>query len=175
MFFYECVQLLKCTCTALWSTLVVLNVKKTKRRLSWVFVIYGLLFASGLYSHSITLNQTPPPDISIWLNQAVKGVRDRDGNSVQNAHLLTLFHRICKLLFFRIRPVFVFDGDTPLLKKQCLVCKVSKDPDTSLGFFFFKYVKRCFSASECDSVWEFSTGIEETAKRGAESGVQTDQ
>ncbi|XP_056134816.1 DNA excision repair protein ERCC-5 homolog [Lampris incognitus] len=62
-------------------------------------------------------------DISIWLNQAVKGVRDREGNSVQNAHLLTLFHRICKLLFFRIRPVFVFDGDAPLLKKQTLATR----------------------------------------------------
>ncbi|XP_041639058.1 DNA repair protein complementing XP-G cells [Cheilinus undulatus] len=62
-------------------------------------------------------------DISIWLNQAVKGVRDRDGNSVQNAHLLTLFHRICKLLFFRIKPVFVFDGDAPLLKKQTLALR----------------------------------------------------
>lgn len=71
-------------------------------------------------NRSFNLNQTLP-DISIWLNQAVKGVRDREGNSVQNAHLLTLFHRICKLLFFRIRPVFVFDGDAPLLKKQTLV------------------------------------------------------
>ncbi|XP_072236862.1 DNA excision repair protein ERCC-5 homolog isoform X1 [Leuresthes tenuis] len=62
-------------------------------------------------------------DISIWLNQAVKGVRDREGNSVQNAHLLTLFNRICKLLFFRIRPVFVFDGDAPLLKKQTLALR----------------------------------------------------
>ncbi|XP_049573922.1 DNA excision repair protein ERCC-5 homolog [Syngnathus scovelli] len=62
-------------------------------------------------------------DISIWLNQAVKGVRDREGNNVQNAHLLTLFHRICKLLYFRIRPVFVFDGDAPLLKKQTLVLR----------------------------------------------------
>ncbi|XP_060625567.2 DNA excision repair protein ERCC-5 isoform X2 [Anolis sagrei] len=59
-------------------------------------------------------------DISIWLNQAVKGVRDRHGNSVPNAHLLTLFHRLCKLLFFRIRPVFVFDGEAPLLKRQTL-------------------------------------------------------
>ncbi|XP_029460384.1 DNA repair protein complementing XP-G cells isoform X2 [Rhinatrema bivittatum] len=59
-------------------------------------------------------------DISIWLNQAVKGVRDRQGNAVQNAHLLALFHRLCKLLFFRIKPVFVFDGDAPLLKKQTL-------------------------------------------------------
>ncbi|XP_063103072.1 DNA excision repair protein ERCC-5 [Cavia porcellus] len=59
-------------------------------------------------------------DISIWLNQALKGVRDRQGNSIENAHLLTLFHRLCKLLFFRIRPIFVFDGDAPLLKKQTL-------------------------------------------------------
>ncbi|KAM5288074.1 DNA excision repair protein ERCC-5-like [Ctenodactylus gundi] len=59
-------------------------------------------------------------DISIWLNQALKGARDRHGNSIENAHLLTLFHRLCKLLFFRIRPIFVFDGDAPLLKKQTL-------------------------------------------------------
>ncbi|KFU89847.1 DNA repair protein complementing XP-G cells, partial [Chaetura pelagica] len=59
-------------------------------------------------------------DISIWLNQAIKGARDRGGNSVRNAHLLTLFHRLCKLLFFRIRPVFVFDGEAPLLKRQTL-------------------------------------------------------
>ncbi|OBS57317.1 hypothetical protein A6R68_11560, partial [Neotoma lepida] len=45
-------------------------------------------------------------DISIWLNQALKGVRDRHGNAIENAHLLTLFHRLCKLLFFRIRPIF---------------------------------------------------------------------
>lgn len=49
-------------------------------------------------------------------------MRDREGNGVQNAHLLTLFHRICKLLFFRIKPIFVFDGEAPLLKKQTLVC-----------------------------------------------------
>ncbi|NXK53286.1 ERCC5 protein, partial [Chauna torquata] len=59
-------------------------------------------------------------DISIWLNQAIKGARDRHGNSIQNAHLLTLFNRLCKLLFFRIRPVFVFDGEAPLLKRQTL-------------------------------------------------------
>ncbi|XP_063316062.1 DNA excision repair protein ERCC-5 isoform X2 [Pelobates fuscus] len=59
-------------------------------------------------------------DISIWLNQAVKGARDRHGNAIENAHLLTLFHRLCKLLFFRIRPIFVFDGEAPLLKRQTL-------------------------------------------------------
>ncbi|NXH15347.1 ERCC5 protein, partial [Bucco capensis] len=59
-------------------------------------------------------------DISIWLNQAIKGARDSGGGSIRNAHLLTLFRRLCKLLFFRIRPVFVFDGEAPLLKRQTL-------------------------------------------------------
>ncbi|XP_028621413.1 LOW QUALITY PROTEIN: DNA repair protein complementing XP-G cells [Grammomys surdaster] len=65
-------------------------------------------------------------DISIWLNQALKGVRDSHGNVIENAHLLTLFHRLCKLLFFRIRPIFVFDGDAPLLKKQTLAKRRQK-------------------------------------------------
>ena len=59
-------------------------------------------------------------DVSIWLNQAVKGFRDKSGNAVANAHLLGLFHRICKLLFYRIRPIFVFDGKAPSLKRETL-------------------------------------------------------
>ena len=59
-------------------------------------------------------------DVSIWLNQAVKGYRDRTGNAVINAHLLGLFNRICKLLFYKIKPVFVFDGKAPDLKKETL-------------------------------------------------------
>ncbi|KAL1770549.1 DNA repair complementing XP-G cells-like [Sigmodon hispidus] len=71
-------------------------------------------------------------DISIWLNQALKGVRDRHGNAIENAHLLTLFHRLCKLLFFRIRPIFVFDGDAPLLKKQTLAKRRQKKDSASV-------------------------------------------
>ncbi|KAG8137566.1 putative DNA repair protein [Naja naja] len=66
-------------------------------------------------------------DISIWLNQAIKGARDRHGNSIHNAHLLILFRRLCKLLFFRIRPIFVFDGEAPLLKRQTLVRREEVD------------------------------------------------
>ncbi|KAK8741502.1 hypothetical protein OTU49_002250 [Cherax quadricarinatus] len=62
-------------------------------------------------------------DVSIWLHQAVKGFRGPGGANVANAHLLTLFHRICKLLFYRIRPVFVFDGGVPYLKKQTLASR----------------------------------------------------
>ncbi len=59
-------------------------------------------------------------DVSIWLNQAVKGLRDRTGAALPNAHVLGLFHRVCKLLFYRIRPVFVFDGPPPQLKRDTL-------------------------------------------------------
>ena len=59
-------------------------------------------------------------DVSIWLNQAVRGYRDRQGNGVANAHLLGLYHRVCKLLFYRIKPVFVFDGAPPQLKRDTL-------------------------------------------------------
>lgn len=61
------------------------------------------------------------PDVSIWLNQAVKGARDAHGNPLPHAHLLVLFNRICKLLYYHIKPVFVFDGATPTLKKMTLV------------------------------------------------------
>ncbi|XP_044525274.1 DNA excision repair protein ERCC-5 [Gracilinanus agilis] len=83
--------------------------------------LWKLLECSGRQINPETLEgKILAVDISIWLNQALKGVRDRHGNSVENAHLLTLFHRLCKLLFFRIRPIFVFDGEAPLLKKQTL-------------------------------------------------------
>ncbi|XP_030838334.1 DNA repair protein complementing XP-G cells isoform X2 [Strongylocentrotus purpuratus] len=59
-------------------------------------------------------------DVSIWLNQAVLGVH---GNSLSNPHLQVLFNRICKLLFYRIKPIFVFDGAPPQLKKQTLAAR----------------------------------------------------
>lgn len=54
--------------------------------------------------------------MSIWINQAIKGFRDKDGRQVENAHLLGLFNRVCKLLFYKIKPIFVFDGECPTLK-----------------------------------------------------------
>ena len=63
-------------------------------------------------------------DVSIWLNQAVKGMRDRHGNEISNGHLLVLFNRICKLLHYQIKPVFVFDGPAPPLKLQTLVKEI---------------------------------------------------
>jgi hypothetical protein len=55
-------------------------------------------------------------DISIWLYQATKGT------SMRNGHISVLYNRICKLLYFKIKPVFVFDGpDVPSFKRRILV------------------------------------------------------
>ncbi len=60
-------------------------------------------------------------DISLWLMQLVKGMRDNHGNPLEDAHLAGLFARLCILLYHGIRPVFVFDGGAPALKQQTLV------------------------------------------------------
>ncbi|XP_017699575.3 DNA repair protein UVH3 [Phoenix dactylifera] len=62
-------------------------------------------------------------DASIWMVQFMKAMRDEKGEMVHNAHLLGFFRRICKLLFLRIKPVFVFDGATPALKRRTLAAR----------------------------------------------------
>ncbi|KAF3938892.1 hypothetical protein ABW19_dt0209996 [Dactylella cylindrospora] len=59
-------------------------------------------------------------DASIWIYQFLKAVRDKEGNALRNAHVVGFFRRIVKLLFHGIRPVFVFDGGAPLLKRQTI-------------------------------------------------------
>ena len=76
-------------------------------------------------------------------------MRTRSGDPLPNAHLILLFHRVCKLLYYRIKPVFVFDGATPLLKQQTLVCVVVVDPHfihtiTKLNRCWFGLVRAYF-------------------------------
>ncbi|KAF8468919.1 hypothetical protein BDZ91DRAFT_721388 [Kalaharituber pfeilii] len=59
-------------------------------------------------------------DASIWIYQFLKAVRDKDGNALRNSHIVGFFRRICKLLFFGIKPVFVFDGGAPTLKRRTI-------------------------------------------------------
>jgi DNA excision repair protein ERCC-5 len=59
-------------------------------------------------------------DASIWIYQFLKAVRDKEGNALRNSHIVGFFRRICKLLYFGIKPVFVFDGVAPALKKQTI-------------------------------------------------------
>lgn len=58
-------------------------------------------------------------DASIWLTQFLKAMRDPDTGRVQNAaHLIGFLRRLCRLRFHGIRPVVVFDGPTPEIKKR---------------------------------------------------------
>ncbi|RID59977.1 hypothetical protein BRARA_F03166 [Brassica rapa] len=62
-------------------------------------------------------------DASIWMVQFIKAMRDEKGDMVQNAHLIGFFRRICKLLFLKTKPVFVFDGGTPALKRRTVIAR----------------------------------------------------
>ncbi|GAA6027996.1 hypothetical protein JCM8097_001821 [Rhodosporidiobolus ruineniae] len=60
-------------------------------------------------------------DASIWLYQFQMAMRDKKtGDTLQGAHIMGTFRRIMKLLFHGIKPVFVFDGDAPMLKKRTI-------------------------------------------------------
>jgi len=65
-------------------------------------------------------------DASIWIYQFLKAVRDKEGNALRNSHIVGFFRRICKLLFFGIKPVFVFDGGAPALKRQTISNRKSR-------------------------------------------------
>lgn len=65
-------------------------------------------------------------DISIWLVQFVKAMRDEQGMAVIGAHIIGLIRRIIKLLQYRIKPVFVFDGPAPALKQRILQLRQQK-------------------------------------------------
>ncbi|KAJ3174599.1 DNA repair protein rad2 [Geranomyces variabilis] len=54
---------------------------------------------------------------NIWLHQFTKGMKDKKtGETMKAAHIIGAFIRLCKLMFFGVRPVFVFDGATPQMK-----------------------------------------------------------
>ena len=69
------------------------------------------------------LQPAAPADASVWIYQFMKARRGADGEMLPNAHLTGFFQRICRLLFHRIRPVFVFDGGVPALKKRTLIAR----------------------------------------------------
>ncbi|GAA5898629.1 ssDNA endodeoxyribonuclease RAD2 [Sporobolomyces salmoneus] len=60
-------------------------------------------------------------DASIWLYQFQMAIRDRKtGEALKGNHIQGTYRRILKLLHWGIKPVFVFDGDAPLLKKRTI-------------------------------------------------------
>lgn len=84
-------------------------------------------------------NKTIGVDVSLLLNQSVKGMRGRHGNPSATAHLAGLFSSTCKLLSHRIKPIFVFDGAAPELKDKTLAARRDQR---------FKAVRKSKSAAE---------------------------
>jgi DNA excision repair protein ERCC-5 len=72
-------------------------------------------------------------DVSIWIIQFIKAMRDEDGKMVKNAHIIGTMKRILKLLFHRIRPVFVFDGSTPALKQRTMKARRKSQDDAEVS------------------------------------------
>jgi len=81
--------------------------------------LWQLLSPAGRRINVETLSRkTLAVDVSIWLVQFIKAMRDDEGKTVRNAHLIGTFRRLAKLLFHRIKPVVVFDGGVPTLKRR---------------------------------------------------------
>ncbi|XP_076234082.1 rad2 superfamily protein mus201 [Calliopsis andreniformis] len=89
-----------------------------------VYGLWRLLDATGKQVPLETLEgKILAVDVSIWIHQVLQGYQDRFGNPKPNAHLIGLYSRICKLLYYKIKPVFVFDGGVPLLKKDTITLR----------------------------------------------------
>ncbi|KAF3764514.1 PIN domain-like protein [Cryphonectria parasitica EP155] len=83
--------------------------------------LWQVLSPSARPTNLATLNRKRlAVDASIWIYQFLKAVRDKEGNALRNSHVVGFFRRICKLLWFGIKPVFVFDGGAPALKRATL-------------------------------------------------------
>ncbi|PIL35540.1 hypothetical protein GSI_02268 [Ganoderma sinense ZZ0214-1] len=65
-------------------------------------------------------------DSSIWIYQFQATMRDKEGRGLVNAHVVGFLRRICKLLFYGIKPVFVFDGGAPALKMSTIAERKKK-------------------------------------------------
>lgn len=59
-------------------------------------------------------------DANVWLYKFIRGFREKDNATSIDSHKLGLFNRISKLLFYKIKPIFVFDGPAPVLKRRTL-------------------------------------------------------
>lgn len=81
--------------------------------------LWKVVEKSGKPVDSNTLKgATVAVDISVWINMATKGMQRKDGERVPNAHLLYLYKRICGMFELKMKPIFIFDGETPSLKKS---------------------------------------------------------
>ena len=73
-----------------------------------------------LVSLNILSDKVLAIDASIWIYQFANALKDGDGEPIRGSHIVGFFKRICKLLFLRVKPIFVFDGPPIPLKFAAL-------------------------------------------------------
>ena len=62
--------------------------------------LWKLLEPCGRRIHVETLeNTTLAVDVSIWMTQFVKAMRDEEGRPIKNAHVIGTLRRVAKLLY----------------------------------------------------------------------------
>ncbi|EGR27416.1 hypothetical protein IMG5_195980 [Ichthyophthirius multifiliis] len=86
-----------------------------------VFGLWTILSPAGrkLNIEALT-GQKLAIDVSIWVLRLIYGSLQSKNENFKNIHLICIFKRLCKLLSLGIKPVFVFDGQPPELKKNTL-------------------------------------------------------
>eukprot|EP01117_Protostelium_nocturnum_P005117 TRINITY_DN1859_c0_g1_i1.p1 TRINITY_DN1859_c0_g1~~TRINITY_DN1859_c0_g1_i1.p1 ORF type:complete len:1182 (+),score=541.09 TRINITY_DN1859_c0_g1_i1:84-3629(+) len=72
-------------------------------------------------------------DTSIWLVSLEHAYQDESGRFNGSAALKGLFMRLCKLIFYQIKPVFVFDGASHHLKRKTLELRRKRQKKVSEG------------------------------------------
>ncbi|CAH1781165.1 unnamed protein product [Owenia fusiformis] len=94
----------------------------------------------------------------------MKGMRDKSGNPLPNAHLIGLFNRVCKLLFYQIKPIFVFDGGVPALKRQTMAARrLTKEVANRASSKTSEKILKNYMKSQAIRTIMAETGQEQTA------------
>ncbi len=90
--------------------------------------------SAALTALSLSSQQILAVDVSIWLHQIVRAMRDKKGGLVRQAHLKAMLSRLCRLLQHGIRPIFVFDGAAPQIKKIALSLRRSRRQQATASY-----------------------------------------
>ena len=105
-------------------------------------------------------------DVSIWLYQFVKSVPSNKDASLSPLVIGGLFQRVCKLLHFGIKPIFVFDGSAPGLKKETIAARqeLRRKGDTDYSKLAKKILKNKLKLMALEEIVESkdSNGLKNT-------------
>ncbi|SBT31836.1 DNA repair protein RAD2, putative (RAD2) [Plasmodium ovale wallikeri] len=82
--------------------------------------LYELTYANNLKSLKNNSFDNMSIFNDLWLDFSENMNNEIRSDNLKKAHLYFFFLRICKLLYYNIRPIFIFDGDPPELKRKTI-------------------------------------------------------